>query len=164
MTTFSFPKDFLSLPTSELAWCWVAGFLEGEGSFIHLQDGGLRISATQKDRESLDRLQEICGGKVYINGTRDMHFWYLERKEPAEKLMRLLRPMMTERRQKQIDDALANFTPLSTTESQTHCFHGHRKRDNAKGYSKRCVECRRYKKRLNFARSIARNFVLAESG
>lgn len=54
------------MPRVDIAWA--AGFLEGEGCFMKrknpLHSMSPRISAVQKQREPLDRLVKLFGGKV----------------------------------------------------------------------------------------------------
>lgn len=54
---------------------WAAGFLEGEGHFRRQSNSSERIQAKQVQREPLERLQAIFGGRVYPTShkkSRDM--------------------------------------------------------------------------------------------
>jgi hypothetical protein len=98
---------------------WAAGFLEGEGSFTAVHagkrpDGRLRSSynpmvhAGQVDRESLDRLQRIFGGRIYKH---NMHTgnpcwrWQLAGRKGIA-LMMTLWSLMSERRRFQIEASI----------------------------------------------------------
>ena len=61
----------ISLPTLS----WIAGFLEGEGSFI-ASHASFTVSAVQVQREPLDRLHAALGGTLrpYTN-KRGLLFW-----------------------------------------------------------------------------------------
>ena len=52
---------------------WAAGFLEGEGSF---SKGSNRVSASQCQREPLDRLAEMFGGTVRERKDRTERPWH----------------------------------------------------------------------------------------
>src|ERR1019366_6157965 len=43
---------------------WAAGFIEGEGHFSSGRKGGVIMGACQAQREPLERLQNIFGGKI----------------------------------------------------------------------------------------------------
>lgn len=58
------PKPSIRPSAMDLAW--IAGFLEGEGSFSRTRgksSGFIQVS--QKDRESLERLQRFLGGTIF---------------------------------------------------------------------------------------------------
>ena len=44
---------------------WAAGFLEGEGCFSNVGESEYTIDACQVNRDVLDRLQSLFGGKIY---------------------------------------------------------------------------------------------------
>jgi hypothetical protein len=102
---------------------WIAGFLDGEGSFNrtkgyqykpgHNWTNCERITARQNDRELLDRLQSQLGGRVAVVSTktnklaRQDHIWhwgiYGARARGA---MMTLYPLMSQKRQQQIKSSL----------------------------------------------------------
>lgn len=55
--------------TTECEWAWLAGFIEGEGSFQVVADRRIHIypqlAATSTDRILLDRCKAIAGGNVW---------------------------------------------------------------------------------------------------
>lgn len=115
---------------------WVAGFLEGEGSF---QRGGSRgstpvVSVMQVQREPLERLQALFGGSIRM--------WLRKNKNPnhsdaarwqacggkAAGLMMTLYPLMSPKRKEQISQALAAWRAgrgEAYNSLKTHCPMGH---------------------------------------
>jgi hypothetical protein len=85
---------------------WAAGFLEGEGSFYANPKGYLHVTAAQKQRQPLDQMLAIFGGRIYRDPKRSIYTWHQSSDELAEATMVLLRPLMSPRRQWQIDRAL----------------------------------------------------------
>lgn len=86
---------------------WVAGFLEGEGSFYANPKGYLQVTAAQKQRQPLDYLLRIFGGRIYRDPKRRIYTWHQSSSEAAREMMLLLKPLMSPRRQWQIEKALA---------------------------------------------------------
>jgi hypothetical protein len=87
---------------------WVAGLLEGEGSFLLKRAGGttLVVQCAMTDLDIIERLAGLCGGSFYPVARQKAHHkdawsWSL-RGQPAYDLMRDLYPMMGQRRQGQI--------------------------------------------------------------
>lgn len=97
----------------EIQLAWTAGFLEGEGSFMLWREVA-RISASQAERQSLELLQHLYGGSVSPHaqkrnnrfGKGEFWTWTLVGRRAAD-LAIALRPLMSERRQAQIDHALS---------------------------------------------------------
>jgi len=94
----------------EMDWAWVAGFLEGEGSFCPMSghDKRARVSANQKEIEPLERLLELFGGRIYRivkNRPNAIYVWML-RGERARVFLQTLLPMMCSRRRNQIQQTL----------------------------------------------------------
>ena len=116
---------------------WAAGFLEGEGSFIH-SSNGISIKANQVQREPLERMQKITGiGEIHKYSRKkqnpnaqDIHMWGLYGDVAAGWMMTLF-PLMSPRRQEQIKEALSFWKSLpgrganSFNKSKTHCKNGH---------------------------------------
>ncbi len=48
---------------------WAAGFIEGEGTFVCSHGRGIRVKVVQVNREPLDKLQRLFGGKIYRQKT-----------------------------------------------------------------------------------------------
>jgi hypothetical protein len=89
---------------------WIAGFLEGEGSFLKC-GGTIMATATQVQREPVDRLKKLLGGDICTFSRKEVighvyYRWNMYGKR-AEVLMKMLFPMMSPRRQEQISKALA---------------------------------------------------------
>jgi hypothetical protein len=97
---------------------WVAGLLEGEGSFLPGPPSSPRlpiISVHMTDEDVVARLGRIFGRKVYVGKPRNPRWRtsYMLRVTggKAVRWMVLLRPLMGTRRQAQIDRALASYAP-----------------------------------------------------
>ncbi len=86
---------------------WIAGFLEGEGCFntAGSNPGTQRVTAVQKQREPLLRLQELLGGRVYPR-FRDGCFGWSVTGARARGIMLTLYALMSPRRKDQIRAAL----------------------------------------------------------
>lgn len=92
---------------------WAAGFLEGEGSFT--TDGrrigsSVRLQAGQVQREPLDRLLSIFGGKIMwrMQNSKPFYLWRLNSRRSAQ-VMLTLYVLMSPRRQEQIVSALKKW-------------------------------------------------------
>lgn len=94
---------------------WLAGLLEGEGSFVFHQTATGRqfvISLVSVDRDTVERAAELLGGNCtgpYMNAKSTKPYWKVQMARRAEvlALVRRLRPIMSQRRQQQIDNLLA---------------------------------------------------------
>jgi hypothetical protein len=112
---------------------WIAGFLEGEGSFglSGRNRQSPRVRAPQLQREPLDRLQRLLGGKIALqpptSGTQPVHHWALDTNRSVQ-LMMTLYTLMSPRRQQQIAKALAAWrtNPRFKSAIRTRCPNGHR--------------------------------------
>jgi hypothetical protein len=113
------PIDIRQISNIDLAW--LAGLLEGEGSFMVHRDPAtetqrariiIRIAVHMTDRDVVERVRDIVGlGTVLRRPPGKPHHketfrWAISAKAPTLKLMRLLRPHMGERRVAQIDACL----------------------------------------------------------
>jgi hypothetical protein len=112
---------------------WVAGFLEGEGTFYY-NVGRLIIQAPQVQREPLEKLQKILGGNI-SNRTRyaelnrsPIYVWYIGGSKAAGAMMTLF-PLMSPKRKIQISGALTLWKtrPGRMWKGyRTHCINGHK--------------------------------------
>lgn len=90
---------------------WLAGFLEGEGSFGRC-GGTVQVTATQVQREPIDRIFSILKvGNISIFLRKEVtgntyHRWCCYG-EHAELLMKILYPIMSPRRKDQINQCLS---------------------------------------------------------
>jgi len=87
---------------------WAAGIYEGEG---HARaDTGQRpcthVTVVQKDRWILDRLRQLFGGSIHLNG-RGMHSWHISGTRARGFLMTIY-GFLSLRRRLQADRALAS--------------------------------------------------------
>src|SRR5262245_46842477 len=104
------PKSFTWKGSNE-ELAWVAGFLEGEGCFVlHKADRGkyayARVRAYQVEKWPIDRLHQLLGGEMHLRAKRHpghQRCWVWSLNTGATDLMKMLRPLMSPRRQDQID-------------------------------------------------------------
>jgi hypothetical protein len=108
------------VPLHELHW--LAGLLEGEGSFMVGPPSSPRlpvISVNMNDEDVVARLGRIFARKVYVVRPRNPRWRtsYQVRVQggDAVRWMKLLRPLMGSRRQAQIDRAIASYSPRATS-------------------------------------------------
>ncbi len=112
---------------------WIAGFLEGEGSFSCPRTSP-QIQAVQVQREPLDRLAALLGGKVYAcrargGASRPYFMWTLNGTRAASVMMTVA-GLMSPRRFGQIAAALTPWKAAgagkgSRQAARTHCPKGH---------------------------------------
>jgi hypothetical protein len=108
-------------PISEQDLHWLAGLLEGEGSFLAAPPSRPRSPAVQilmVDRDIIERAGALFGTGVYMirprrEGWRTTYSARI-RGTRAVLWMHRLRPLMGKRRQKQIDRAVASYAPDPT--------------------------------------------------
>lgn len=132
----------MSIDTRTLEW--VAGFLEGEGSFtLH---SSLQVSAAQVQLWPLQKLQRIFGGKIFTNKAKradqePCSQWYLYGSRAAAVMMTVY-VLMSPRRQAQIEAALAKWKtkPVYQAMRKT-CPRGHEYRRDKRQRS--CNVCQR---------------------
>jgi len=100
---------------------WLAGLLEGEGSFLAgppSAPNSVRITLTMTDADVVARVAALWGvayhevrqSRSRLMGWKPNYYVHL-RGKPAADLMQLLLPLMGERRQRQIERALASYNP-----------------------------------------------------
>ncbi len=87
---------------------WAAGFLEGEGCFRRSwpgKGGTEHVSASQKIREPLEKLQTFFGGSIGPDRIGGTYRWQVYGPR-ARGVSMTLYSLLSNRRQKQIRDAL----------------------------------------------------------
>lgn len=103
-------------PLSPQSLYWLAGLLEGEGSFLKpppSKPTRIILSIEMTDRDVLERVADLLGATIYaVPPTERTRRWrpsyrVILQHDKAARLMRMLRPLMGSRRQQQIDTALA---------------------------------------------------------
>jgi hypothetical protein len=132
---------------------WAAGFLEGDGSFQY--SGGPYVSATQVNREPLQRLKRAFGGTIATQSrkrpvTRTYGVWTLHGTKAIELMARLF-PLMSPERRYQVQAVLGLYLSRPVHPAhRTHCPQGHRyDKDNtifSKG-KRSCRSCQIIRKR-----------------
>src|SRR5437879_9281337 len=86
---------------------WAAGFLEGEGSFLAQTPNNPKVTCPQVQREPLQRLQQLFGGKLhtrkaaYRETRKTITLWVLCG-QPAIRLMMTIYCLMSKARKKKI--------------------------------------------------------------
>lgn len=92
---------------------WAAGFLEGEGSFTATSSP--IVTATQVNREPLERLQEIFGGSIKYHASQAHPAYYWRAcGNRARTVMDAVYELLSQRRRSQIDsvrERTAHVTP-----------------------------------------------------
>lgn len=105
------------LTEAEIAW--VAGLLEGEGSFLRAspsQPGHPRVTVQMTDEDVIRRIREVVGHGCVVptSDTRNPDwqpaFRWTVKGTPAVELMEKVRPWMYSRRREQLDAALASYS------------------------------------------------------
>jgi hypothetical protein len=95
---------------------WLAGVLEGEGSFLRPIPSDPRrpiISCRMTDRDAVERVAAVFGTTVQANnkGRHRTEFAAVVKGARAVELMGVLRPMMSCRRQDAIGEAVRDYEP-----------------------------------------------------
>jgi hypothetical protein len=97
---------------------WLAGLMEGEGTFLAASPSTPRspaLQVTMVDRDIVDRAGSLLGVAVMVVPPRRKHwstaYCVRVRGSRAVLWMNRLRPLMGSRRQRQIDRAVATYAP-----------------------------------------------------
>lgn len=127
---------------SDLTWeaantesrvAWLAGFLEGEGSFVSARFDGHsypRVQMTMCDRYVLDRAMTLMpSSHIYaVTDKRGLERGWSEawmvsvNGPPAASVMRAVLPWMGSRRTKAIDRSLAAWRPIRVAPQRSSCI------------------------------------------
>lgn len=90
---------------------WVAGLLEGEGSFLTQTSGySPRITCQMTDLDVLNKVHQLCGGTLHPVTKRQEHWkdcwiWRISG-DPAAEVMKSILPHMGSRRSEKIQSVL----------------------------------------------------------
>ena len=105
--------------TSTLDIAWLAGLLEGEGSFFVKTRSPFKItvSMSSTDHDVLLRAQRIAGGTITgpvtrtlaREGTKPVWCWTVNRRADAAALMMSVLPFLGERRATKVREVLAEW-------------------------------------------------------
>lgn len=141
---------------SEVEKAWLAGLLEGEGSFMRLDRASRpgerpRLSCIMSDLDIIQRLADVTGvGIVKLHPTRDdnrlgkkpLYSWITTRHAEVRDICHAIRPHMGERRRAQIDRILDLLADINIV-PEGHCAKGHAvEGDNAMPAGSQGVRCR----------------------
>jgi hypothetical protein len=110
------PTKFpVSVPT-EAELQWLVGWLEGEGTFYAYTDARtnqirITVRAVSTDYDMAIKAHQLAGvgtisGPYAYSDQKPYWIWSINGKQPCVDFMRLVRPFMGKRRQKQIDAAI----------------------------------------------------------
>ncbi|WP_410816444.1 LAGLIDADG family homing endonuclease [Micromonospora sp. 050-3] len=116
------PKVFKLREMSPTEVAWLAGLMEGEGSFIVMRVAAterqkarirVRLSLQMTDQDVVQRVADTVGlGNVHAHPRqqdhhKDTYVWTISRMKPVVELVRLVLPLMGSRRTDQINAMLA---------------------------------------------------------
>lgn len=111
---------------------WIAGFLEGEGSFGYHRSatgGAPVVQATQVQREPVDRLKALLGGHIYFKRAHppsQASYQWRASGPLAVGVMMMVHELMSPRRREQIHASLAPWRATRPDfKYRTHCKQGH---------------------------------------
>lgn len=99
---------------NEVEVAWVAGLLEGEGSFLTQTNCySPKVSCQMTDKDVLDKLVSIAGGTMFMVTKRQEHWkdcwaWRISG-DPAAELIKSLLPHLGERRRQRASEVLENW-------------------------------------------------------
>ncbi len=131
---------------------WIAGFLEGEGSFTKA-GGTICVSASQVDKQPVQDLHDMLGGGIGTFSRKEVkgniyYRWQVYGPRAAGVMMTLY-PMLTRRRQLKIKELLTEWISRgrSVTHRRLYFACGHKKTQqeiftNSRGYLS-CRTCTR---------------------
>lgn len=122
------PAMALPVPHWDPSPDWLAGLLEGEGTFMaKARSSWMAISIEMCDRETVARAAAMLGAKTVTRGPdRSARGWQPTYRAKisgtrARPWLKALRPLMGSRRQAAIDAALASWFPLRLTSAPSTC-------------------------------------------
>jgi len=89
---------------------WIAGFLEGEGSFMRC-GGTITVQAAQVQKDPIDKLVDLCQGRVGYyerdNPKHNNYYRWAIYGEAAELVMKAIYPIMSSKRKAKIGELLS---------------------------------------------------------
>jgi hypothetical protein len=137
---------------SEVELAWLAGLLEGEGSFLVVRGAGrvgqsvvrIKITLQMTDRDIVERAHRLTGvGRLFDKLTKQKEYhkntfiWALSAMESTYLLMKRLLPHMGERRSAQIQVCLTAVDEIGGPES----VHRRHNRARYKYEGCECADC-----------------------
>lgn len=127
-TQLSLPSHIEGITLDDRDLCWLAGILEGEGSFLKgppSSPNQPRIVVEMTDQDVVARVAELFGMSVTALSARQENWkptWRTDlRGAKAVMLMEVMKPLMGARRQGQIDAALATYSYRAGKVSPARC-------------------------------------------
>ena len=136
--------------TADLAW--IAGFLEGEGSFVgSMSNGQITVSAVQVNPEPLVKMQRVVAGQLYqYTNKQGCTFWrWTLNGSYAIGLAFTLYPWLSRRRRQQVGAMVGKWKsrPGRNNSLKTRCPYGHEYTFYRVGRRRNCMACYRMWKR-----------------
>ena len=120
------PKKFSQ---SSHEWAWAAGFFDGEGNIHFGKRHTLHMSITQKERQPLERLQQVFGCGSFYFHPKNCWVLTLSAISEVEHVCDRMWPYLSEPKRLQIKGALESHAEIIghgyERFSKTHCKHGH---------------------------------------
>lgn len=126
---------------------WLAGIIEGEGSFTSPYPGSMRISVEMTDEDIIDKLLKVSGvGKKYgpyqkKQGVKQCWQWVVAASTDSASLAMTLFPLMGERRKGQITKSLVSWRSVFNKSDIVHGTDGGYHKEIRRGYPT-CDSCR----------------------
>lgn len=140
---------------------WVAGLLEGEGSFTSKANKFPRVTCEMTDEDVIKKLHSLLGGQLYKPTKRQSHWkqswqWTYVKSHEAAAFMQKIYPYMGERRKKQIDNTLKKWHQYQKQlkEKELHYLAA------GKYYKRHSVSLRAVAKKYNIAAETVRKYAL----
>jgi hypothetical protein len=100
--------------TTETELAWSAGFFDGEGTTSVLKAkrdkySYIRMQVTQKNADTLERLQTALGGlgRIYKGKTRDIYSWNVYKQEDVLHCLTLLWPFLCRDKKEQAERVMS---------------------------------------------------------
>lgn len=109
-------------------WAWLAGLLEGDGSFERVKNGVKTIAPTIRiamlDKDIIERVARIFETPIYsyLTPKRDKLMWrtQLSKKDKLMPILQNILPFMGERRKLQIESMLSCFNKDRNVQEVSH--------------------------------------------
>lgn len=155
---------------SESDLFWVAGLLDGEGSFTLGAEGSgsnrlrqIRITCAMTDLDTLQRLEKLLGGHISktpridkrYNNPKPLWVWNITKRAEVVPILEELHPLMSIRRQNQI----AKLLRYADTNKPIYGVQRHGTKNMYTHRGCRCDDCRKavadYARNLRAAKKAA---------
>jgi hypothetical protein len=139
------------MPTAA-EYAWLAGLIEGEGTFGAHGKGAVRLAVGMTDEDTIRQAHAVSGvGYVYFGPRRsprqDIWTWAVTKTADAIQLMAVIYPAMSARRQARIEELFERWMaapPRGGNRLKLGCPYNHGPYDRVRSDGRRgCVACSR---------------------